>query len=520
MKDILKKIKPKYLHIAIILLGVAFISLPIFHENLWFDESYTVGIVSKSFADIWTIGSNDVHPILYYWILHIFYLIFGSNIYIYRFFSMIPIAILSVLGYTHIKKDFGEKVGFLFSFFTLFLPISCVYSGEIRMYTWAMLVVSIMCIYAYRIYRQVNNSTFSREKVKNWSLFALFSLASCYIHYYGLATAGVMNIILFVYLMIKAVREHKMNKENKLYTTDLKCFTISAIVQIILYLPWFIAAVVLQLKGMSNGFWIPKPTIEVFKQLFIFQFTGDLDKAYISETIAMLFAGAISVYVLYCILRTIRKNKKLEIKDRNIAGFWAITIYFLVMLCIYIISLKKPLLYARYFLNLTGLFIFFLAFFIARGGKKILTMILSIIIIIVSMMINSQLIQINYDDSNGKPLAYIKQDLKEGDMLLFDNRGSGFVLSMQLMDVPNCFYDKENWNVEAAYSAFGKDMLTIKNLEPLKDYEGRIWVISSDDFSICDELKSTYSAKVKEIQRESFSIKYHNYRYTIALIKK
>ncbi len=520
MKNLLKKIKSQYLHIAIIVLGIVFISLPIFHENLWFDESYTVGIVSKSFDDIWTIGSNDVHPILYYWILHIFYLIFGSNIYIYRFFSMIPIAILSILGYTHIKKDFGEKVGFIFSFLTLFLPISCVYSGEIRMYTWAMLVVSIMCIYAYRIYRQAGVQTTRKIRIKNWILFALFSLASCYIHYYGLATAGVMNVILFVYLIIKAVKDHKVNKENKVYTVDLKCFTLSAIVQILLYLPWFIAAVILQLKGMSNGFWIPKPTMEIFKQLFIFQFTGDLDKLYISETVAMIFAGAISLYALYCIIRTIKKNKKQEIKDRNVAGFWAIAIYFLVLLCIYIISLKKPLLYARYFLNLTGLFIFFLAFFIARGGRKLLTMILSIIIIIVSMMINSQLIQMNYDASNGKPLAYVKQDLQESDMILFDNRGSGFVISMQLIDTPNCFYDKENWNVEAAYAAFGKEMLTIKTLDPLKDYKGRIWVISSDDFSICDELESLYGEKVKEVKRESFSIKYHNYRYTIALIEK
>ena len=136
------------------------------------------------------------------------------------------------------------------------------------------------------------------------------------------------------------------------------------------------------------------------------------------------------------------------------------------------------------------------------------------------MMINSQLIQMNYDAVNGKPLAYVKQDLQEDDMILFDNRGSGFVISMQLIDTPNCFYDKEKWNVEAAYAAFGKDMLTIKTLEPLKDYKGRIWVVSSDDFSICDELKKLYGEKVKEIQRESFSIKYHNYRYTIALIEK
>ena len=58
--------KTKYLHIAIIILGIIFISIPVFHSNLWFDESYSVGMANKSFIDIWNIGSNDVHPILYY----------------------------------------------------------------------------------------------------------------------------------------------------------------------------------------------------------------------------------------------------------------------------------------------------------------------------------------------------------------------------------------------------------------------------------------------------------------------
>ena len=62
------KMKSKYIHIAIIVLGIIFVSIPIFHENIWFDESYTVGISSKSFIDIWKIGSNDVHPVLYYFI--------------------------------------------------------------------------------------------------------------------------------------------------------------------------------------------------------------------------------------------------------------------------------------------------------------------------------------------------------------------------------------------------------------------------------------------------------------------
>ena len=63
------KINNKYLHIAIIVIGIIFISLGAFHTNLWFDESYSVGMANHSFEEIWTIGSHDVHPVLYYWIL-------------------------------------------------------------------------------------------------------------------------------------------------------------------------------------------------------------------------------------------------------------------------------------------------------------------------------------------------------------------------------------------------------------------------------------------------------------------
>ena len=67
--------------------------------------------------------------------MHILNLIFGENIIVYRLFSAITIALTAILGYTHIRKDFGEKVGFWFSFLTLMLPVSAQYAGEIRMYS-------------------------------------------------------------------------------------------------------------------------------------------------------------------------------------------------------------------------------------------------------------------------------------------------------------------------------------------------------------------------------------------------
>jgi len=109
--------KKKYIHIGIIIVGIIFILIPAFHTSLWFDESYSVAIAKHGFADIWTITGNDVHPPVYYWMLHIIYLIFGNNILAFRLFSVIAVIIVGILGYTHIRKDFGEKVrNFIFIF--------------------------------------------------------------------------------------------------------------------------------------------------------------------------------------------------------------------------------------------------------------------------------------------------------------------------------------------------------------------------------------------------------------------
>lgn len=487
--------KIKYLHIAIIILGIIFVSIPVFHNNLWFDESYSVGMANKSFIDIWNIGSNDVHPILYYWILHIIYLIFGTNLYLYRVVSVIPLAILGVLGYTHIRKDFGAKEGILFSFFAFFLPIVSVYSGEIRMYTWGMLFVTVMAIYAYRIYKNSNT--------KNWIIFAIFSLVSAYTHYYALATAGIINLLLFINLLKNAIKQRS-------YTKELKSFTISAIVQIILYIPW-LCSLINQVTGVSKGYWISNPSVKVLLQIFCFQFTGNLDILFVPQWISVALGIILLIYCIYCAIAN---------KEEKTAGRLAIGVYLIVFVAMYIISMKIPILYARYFLNLTGLIIFFMAFFMAKSKNKILTIIVCFVTLAVAIWANLNVSKMNYAENNKAPLEYVKQDLQQGDMILFGNKGSGFVISMQLSDVPNCFYDYENWNVEPEYKAFGKDMIYTNNIKTLENYKGRIWIINSNNYSIYNEFKEKYGDKIKVIKQDIFNTEYHEYNYSICLIEK
>ena len=52
----------KNLHIFIIIFGIIFLNLSVFHVNLWFDETYSVAMATHSFKEIWNIGGHDVHP--------------------------------------------------------------------------------------------------------------------------------------------------------------------------------------------------------------------------------------------------------------------------------------------------------------------------------------------------------------------------------------------------------------------------------------------------------------------------
>lgn len=451
----------KLWHKIIIVIGIIFLMLGAFHTNLWMDEAYTVTMARHTFQEIWQISGHDVHPVLYYWFLHIIYLIFGNSILLYRLFSVLMISILGILGYTHIRKDFGEKVGILFSFLVFFLPINLIHSTEIRMYTLAMLLVTLMFIYAYRLIK-------TDSKKQNWILFTIFSLASAYTHYYGLVTAGIINIGIFIYLILEARKEKKNDSTKTMYTTSLKYFTISAISQIALYLPWFIFFV-LQVKQVSEGFWIGKPSGKALLELVEFQITGNLNNIrYLNQAVALILAVLLIGYILYCIFKTMQRTK-VEKREEIIPGILAFCIYFVVILAIIFISFFIPVLYARYLLVITGLFIFGASFFMAKQKRNYLTYIICVILLGISIFLNISNFKINYDSNNQAPITFIKESIQKGDILVYGNAGSGFVVAANFPEQDQYFYNQDRWNAEQSYQCFGPNMKFIYDLQELKN---------------------------------------------------
>ena len=485
----------KYLHIAIIILGTIFIGLSIFHENLWFDESYSVGMAKHSFSEIWTIGANDVHPVLYYFIIHIVGMITNYSIIAIRMVSLISIALVGLLGYTHIRKDFGAKVGIIFSFLIFFLPVSAQYAGEIRMYSLGMLLGTILGIYAYRLYK-------GQESLKNFIIFGISSLLVSYTHYYGLMLAGLVNLLLFIYYI----------KNRKTKAKQLRSFIITAIIQVALYLPWLFIFLG-QLESVSHGFWISLSFPGTLIEILNMQFVGTL-----SSTVGLVLALVIFAYLIYIYVFKIRKlTEKQEWKPAKIC----LLLYIGIIIIALLISLcmKSVILLYRYLLMLTGLFVFATAYIISKDTNKCRIIIACLAILVVSIISNIGLMQENYDTRNNEFISYLHENIEENDIILYSNAINGAVVTTYV-DNESYFYDKEHWNVEEAYKAYSPYMKIIYSIDELiENYEGRIWLVEGGNSSALLEEVQQMNESCELIESKTFETGYRNNTYTMELIE-
>ena len=215
-----------------------------FHGQLWFDESYSTALVQHGFADIWRIGSADVHPVLYYWVLHLVYLAFGPSLVAYRSFSLVCTAALALLGWTHVRRDCGERAGILFATFVLFSPWTMIESVDIRMYAWAALLVGVTLIYTRRVAATVVAG--ENAPLSWWTIAFACALASAYSHYYAAMAAFCCMVVLLV-ACVAACRHGNR--------APVARFVAGAVLCLVGYLPWIHAAAT-QVSGVSSSYWI------------------------------------------------------------------------------------------------------------------------------------------------------------------------------------------------------------------------------------------------------------------------
>lgn len=347
------------LGIALFVIGALFLLITTYigltKIGLWYDELYSIAFSQLSTSEMSFIGTQDVHPLLYYLIFKAFVKIFTfiDVAVIGRIVSLIPIYLIGILTITKVKKNFGLLTAGLFFLCISSMPQLMIYSVEIRMYSWGLFFVTASFIYVYDIIKAPN--------LKTWIILTVLTICSVYTHYFSAVASFGIYMLLLVYLI-------RNNKEQ------MKFWFISALITVIAFMPW-IFIVLSQISLYKGHYWIAPITINtIISYIYFILSPADtfIESNYlIQPTILGSILLLIFLYLIY------------KVRDEYAIG--GILVFLTVPVIGVLISvIFNPFFHQRFFIPVLGCLWLAFSILLAKiyENKKLFYIILCIILII------------------------------------------------------------------------------------------------------------------------------------------
>jgi hypothetical protein len=223
---------------ALVLAAFALRMYRLAQQPLSWDEGWSIGLSTLSWAEIKRITALDVHPPLYYAVFKL-WLSLGRHEGWMRFLSVIAGVVTVPLAYatgriwtrTAGAGQREERVGILAALVTTVSPFLLYYSQVARMFS---LCAALTLVAAYCLLKAVDTG-----RPGFYAAFVLSATAALYTFYY---TAFVLAAVLLYALLIRPRR--------------LRALLFSAAVIALLYVPWLLYAVppMLERVGSRTGF--------------------------------------------------------------------------------------------------------------------------------------------------------------------------------------------------------------------------------------------------------------------------
>ncbi len=144
---------------------------------IWGDEGSSVLLAQMPLSGIWNHAAYDVHPPLYFLLLHGWIGLFGDSILSIRMMSALPGAISVLLGTWLMHLVAGRRATLLACLLLALLPTAVRYSQEVRMYSllgvW-LLGATLALVYWVR----------APHRRRYLAIYALLMAAGFYTHYF------------------------------------------------------------------------------------------------------------------------------------------------------------------------------------------------------------------------------------------------------------------------------------------------------------------------------------------------
>jgi mannosyltransferase len=215
------------------------------NSSIWFDEAFGAYMIRFDFTGIAAYTAADVHPPLYYWLLKLWSMAFGTSEMALRSMTVLFAATAIVFGFLLAHRLFGRKAAWLSLLFMILSPLFIRYSQEMRMYG---LVAAIGMAATYVLTFAVEN-----KGKKYWVLYGILISLGMWTH--------IFSAIIWLSHWVWRAAVVRMDGSKKLLRRFFSREWIwSHILAVGVFLPWLPVLLKQIFDVQVNGFWIPPVT--------------------------------------------------------------------------------------------------------------------------------------------------------------------------------------------------------------------------------------------------------------------
>ncbi len=206
-------------------------------QSLWNDEGTSVALAGRDLATITQSAALDIHPPLYYYLLHAWTSLFGDGELAVRSLSALAglgvVAITWVLG----RRLFGPGVALLAGLFAAVSAFQVYFAQEARMYILVTLLGGLSMLAQVLLLERWALPTTSRRSLVTGALgyVAATSLAT-YTHYFAFSLVAGQNVIMLFWLLSRP-RTGNRSLWGPILTWAGLQLTVVA-----LYVPWLVVS--------------------------------------------------------------------------------------------------------------------------------------------------------------------------------------------------------------------------------------------------------------------------------------
>lgn len=347
---------PGYWQLLLIMAIGSFVRfLNISKSSMWHDEGYTMLMASLPPGEILRRTALDVHPPLYYLVLHIWLQLFGTSELAARSLSAVLMIAVIPISYKLVKQLFDRNSAIIAALFVALAPFLVCYSQEARMYGMSAFIASLATLLLVTA-RQKNHWTW-------WAAYGLVIAMGLYTQYFVIfLVASHWGYVAFASIWPKA--NWQTIRNNILNTRWIAANTLA----VLAFIPWLPTAYE-QFTSIQGAFWIPQVTGDTIPSTIARFLTNDdlgalqLSHGAVSKFVPSLGMRVLLLLAFIVVLGVLTWQERKKDLDKVIllvlyAGLAPVAVFFL--------SFKTPIYYDRYFVFAAIAFYIILALMITR----------------------------------------------------------------------------------------------------------------------------------------------------------